>query len=169
MKIKHTEKYIVLLSFVVLIVLFFLLNDSFTRLSSVASSNQIFSLKTKNGKTYFSLNREISLIPGDFIHLTRDEGSNWSPYEIKNILLLARQEIQLSTSSGIVSGTTRQDVILEKNWKNSHGIIALRDGKKVFNIQYNDISRITGTLWFLTDIDSKTIKNNQNQVFFLDQ
>ena len=50
MKIKHTEKYIVLLSFVVLIVLFILLNDSFTRLSSVASSNQIFSLKTKNGK-----------------------------------------------------------------------------------------------------------------------
>ena len=79
---------------------------------------------------------------------------------------MARQEIQLSTSSGIVRGTTRQDVILEKNWKNSHGIIALRDGKKVFNIQYNDISRITGTLWLLTDIDSKTIKNNQNQVSF---
>ena len=48
---------------------------------------------------------------------------------------------------GLYSGTTRQDVILEKNWKKSHGIIALRDGKKVFNIQYNDISRITGTLW----------------------
>ena len=79
---------------------------------------------------------------------------------------MARQKIQLSTSSGIVSGTTRQDVILEKNWKNSHGIIALRDGKKVFNIQYNEILRITGTLWLLTDIDSKTIKNNQNQTSF---
>ena len=151
MKIKHLEKYILLLSFVVLIVLFTLFTNVSTQSSSVESSNQIFSLKTKNGKTYFSLNRETSLIPGDFIYLSQDEESDWNPYEIKSILLLARQKIQLSTSSGVVRGITRQDVILEKNWKKSHGIIALRDGKKVFNIQYNDISRITGTLWLLTD------------------
>ena len=166
MKIKHIEKFILLLSLVVLIVLFILLSNPSSQLSSISSSNQIFSLKTKNGKSYFSLNRETSLVPGDFIHLTKNEDNNWSPYEIKSILLLARQKIQLSTSSGIVSGTTRQDVILEKNWKNAHGIIALRDGKKVFNIQYNEILRITGTLWLLTDIDSKTIKNNQNQISF---
>ena len=166
MNIKHTEKYLLLLSFVVLIILFILLSNSSSQRSSIASTNQIFSLKTKNGKSYFSLNRETSLVPGDFIHLTKNEDNNWNPYEIKSVLLLARQKIQLYTSSGIVSGTTRQDVILDKNWKNSHGIIALRDGKKVFNIQYNDISRITGTLWLLTDIDSKTIKNNQNQVSF---
>ncbi|MDA7790541.1 hypothetical protein N8988_00615 [Opitutales bacterium] len=166
MKIKHLEKYILLLSFVVLIVLFTLFTNVSPQSSSVVSSNQIFSLKTKNGKTYFSLNRETSLIPGDFIYLSQDEESDWSSYEIKSILLLARQKIQFSTSSGIVRGTTRQDVILEKNWKKSHGIIALRDGNKVFNIQYNDISRITGTLWLSTDIDSKTIKNNQTQVSF---
>ena len=166
MKIKHLEKYILLLSFVVLIVLFTLFTNVSPQSSSVVSSNQIFSLKTKNGKTYFSLNRETSLIPGDFIYLSQDEESDWSSYEIKSILLLARQKIQFSTSSGVVHGTTRQDVILEKNWKKSHGIIALRDGKKVFNIHYNDISRITGTLWLSTDIDSKTIKNNQTQVSF---
>ena len=46
----------------------------------------------------FSLNRELSLLPGDFIHLTQDDGNNWTPFEIKAILLLARQEIRLSTS-----------------------------------------------------------------------
>ena len=166
MNIKHIEKYLLLLSLVVLIVLFILLSNTSSQRSSIESSNQIFSLKTKNGKSYFSLNRKTSLVPGDFIHLSKNEDNNWSPYEIKSVLLLARQKIQLSTSSGIVSGTTRQDVILDKNWKNSHGIIALRDGKKVFNIQYNEILRITGTLWLLTDIDSKTIRNNQNQVSF---
>jgi hypothetical protein len=72
----------------------------------------------------------LSLLPGDFIHLIQDDDDNWTPFEIKAILLLARQEIHLSTSSGIISGTTRQDVILDKKWRNSQGSILFARVKK---------------------------------------
>ena len=166
MKIKHLEKYILLLSFIGIVVLFILFSNTSPNLALFSSTNKTFSFKTKNGKTYFSLNRELSLLPGDFIHLTQDDGNNWTPFEIKAILLLARQEIRVSTSSGIISGTTRQDVILDKKWRNSQGSISLRKGKEVFNIKYDDILRISGPLWLLTSIDSKTIKNDQNQISF---
>ena len=97
MKIKHLEKYILLLSFIAIVVLFILFSSTSPNLAFFSSSNKTFSFKTKNGKTYFSLNRELSLLPGDFIHLTQDDGNNWTPFEIKAILLLARQEIRLST------------------------------------------------------------------------
>ena len=168
MKIKHLEKYILLLSFIGIVVLFILFSNTSPNLALLSSTNKTFSFKTKNGKTYFSLNRELSLLPGDFIHLTQDDGNNWTPFEIKAILLLARQEIRVSTSSGIISGTTRQDVILDKKWRNSQGSISLRKGKEVSNIKYDDILRISGPLWLLTSIDSKTIKNDQNQISYFD-
>ena len=164
MKIKHLEKYILLLSFIAIVVLFILFSNTSPNLALFSSTNNTFSFKTKNGKTYFSLNRELSLLPGDFIHLKQDDGNNWTPFEIKAILLLARQEIRLSTRSGIISGTTRQDVILDKKWRNSQGSISLRKGKEVSNIKYDDILRISGPLWLLTSVDSKTIKNEQNQI-----
>ena len=166
MKIKHLEKYILLLSFIAIVVLFILFSNTSPNLALFSSTNNTFSFKTKNGKTYFSLNRELSLLPGDFIHLKQDDGNNWTPFEIKAILLLARQEIRLSTRSGIISGTTRQDVILDKKWRNSQGSISLRKGKEVSNIKYDDILRISGPLWLLTSVDSKTIKNDQNQISF---
>lgn len=146
--------------------LFILFSNTSPKLELFSSTNKTFTLKTKNGKTYFSLNRELSLLPGDFIHLTQDDGNNWTPFEIKAILLLARQEIRLSTPSGIISGTTRQDVVLDKKWRNSQGSISLRNGKEVSNIKYDDILRISGPLWLLTSIDSKTLKNDQNQLSF---
>ena len=75
MKIKHLEKYILLLSFIAIVVLFILFSK-YSPNSCISFHPQIktFSLKTKNGKTYFSLNRELSLLPGDFIHLTQDDG-----------------------------------------------------------------------------------------------
>ena len=166
MKIKHLEKYILLLSFIAIVVLFILFSNTSPKPELFSSTNKTYSFKTKNGNTYFSLNRELSLLPGDLVHLTQDDGNNWTPFEIKAILLLARQEIRLSTSSGIISGTTRQDVVLDKKWRNSQGSISLRKGKEVSNIKYDDILRISGPLWLLTSIDSKTIKNDQNQISF---
>jgi hypothetical protein len=43
---------------------------------------------------------------------------------------------------------------------------SLRKGKEVSNIKYDDILRISGPLWLLTSLDSKTIKNDQNQISF---
>lgn len=166
MKIKHLEKYILLLSFIAIVVLFILFSNTSPKPELFSSTNKTYSFKTKNGNTYFSLNRELSLLPGDLVHLTQDDGNNWTPFEIKAILLLARQEIRLSTPSGIISGTTRQDVVLDKKWRNSQGSISLRNGKEVSNIKYDDILRISGPLWLLTSIDSKTLKNDQNQLSF---
>jgi hypothetical protein len=166
MKIKHLEKYILLLSLVTIVVLFILFSSASPNFALFPSTNKTFSFKTKNGKTYFSINRDLSLLPGDFIHLIQDGDDNWTPFEIKAILLLARQEIHLSTPSGIISGTTRQDVILDQKWRNSQGSISLRKGKEVSNINYDDILRISGPLWLLTSLDSKTIKNDQNQISF---
>lgn len=167
MKIKHSEKYLLLLSLLGIVALFILFSNASSNIALPSSSKQTFSFKTKNGKTYFTLNRETSLIPGDFIYLTQVEGSNnCTPYEIESILLMARQQFHLSTPSGIISGTSRQDVVLDKNWKNTQGTISLRNGKEFSNIKYGDILRITGPLWLSSALDSNTIKNSQNQISF---
>lgn len=166
MKIKHIEKFTLALAILIFCSLFLIFSGNNTQNKSIPSTENIFSFKSKDGLDYFSLNKIISLLPGNFLHIHSKLNNSWESYEITHTYIPARQKITINTLSSVFEGTTRQDIILEKNWQSSQGILSLRNGKDTISIKLSEIIHISGRLWLSSSMDPKILKSNKYQVSF---
>lgn len=166
MKIKHFEKYLLASALLIFCTLFFTISGYKELNTTDSATDDIFSFKSKGGINYFSLNKTTSLLPGNLLHILSKENKTWEHYEVTHTYIPARQMISINTSSGILQGLTRQDIIFEKNWQSSQGVLSLRNGKETSTVKYNDILGITGKFWLASSIDPKVLKSKDYQVSF---
>ena len=77
----------------------------------------------------------------------------------KNILIPSRQEIEIITEDKKIKGTSRQEVIFEKNWRSLPGVFSIRQNKETIQVKLSDVVGIRGKLWLNIDASLKTLND----------
>ena len=144
MRIKHTEKISLSISILLFVVLFYFFSSLDYKHKSDKTSYQRFTSKIKSGVTYFIFEKELSVMPGDFLHLYSPDNELVEKYEVESITVPSRQEITLHTTGQSFTGTTRQELSIEKGWEKSTGVVSLRDGRETLQVKISDIDKING-------------------------
>jgi hypothetical protein len=105
-------------------------------------------------------------MPGEFLHIYKSDNDSYDKYAVKSILIPSREKINVFTENETITGTTRQEIILENDWQDSPNILSLRSGKETFQVRFVDIKRIRGNLHLNINTDLKTINNLEYNISF---
>jgi hypothetical protein len=166
MKIPHLEKVILFIS----IIIFGVLTTIFTTDKNKIIIDEInysrFEIKSKSGESYFLFSQPLSIMPGEFIHIYNRDNELQDKYEVESILIPSREEVTVFTENETITGTTRQEIILENKWQDSQAILALRNGRENSQIRFADIKRIKGILYININADIKTLNNLEYNISF---
>lgn len=166
MRIKHTEKISLAISILLFVVLFYLFSSLDYKHKSDKTSYQRFTSKIKSGVTYFIFEKELSVMPGDFLHLYSPDNELVEKYEVESIAVPSRQEITLHTTGQSFTGTTRQELSIEKGWEKSTGVVSLRDGRETLQVKISDIDKINGKLWLRINANLDTLNSQKTKLSF---
>ena len=166
MKIPHLEKVFLFIS----IIIFGVLTTIFTTDKNNIIIEEInysrFEIKSKSGESYFLFSQPLSIMPGESLHIYDLDYKLLDKYEVESILIPSRQDITVFTENETITGTTRQEIILENNWQDSPTILALRNGRETSQIRFADIKRIKGILYLNINADIKTLNNLEYNISF---
>ena len=166
MRIKHTEKISLSISILLFVVLFYFFSSLDYKHKSDKTSYQRFTSKIKSGVTYFIFEKELSVMPGDFLHLYSPDNELVEKYEVESIAVPSRQEITLHTTGQSFTGTTRQELSIEKRWEKSTGVVSLRDGRETLQVKISDIDKINGKLWLRINANLDTLNSQKTKISF---
>ena len=125
-----------------------------------------FEIKSKSGGSYFLFSQPLSIMPGEFLHVYDLDNKLQDKYEVKSVLIPAREEITVFTENDTIRGTTRQEITVLDNWQDSPTILALRNGRETSQIRFADIKRIKGPLYLNINADVKTLNNLEYNISF---
>jgi len=166
MRIKHTEKISLAISLVLFVVLFYFFSSLDYEYQSDKISHQRFTSKIKSGVTYFIFEKKLSVMPGDFLHLYSQDNELIEKHEVESIMIPSRQEITLNTADQSITGTTRQELFIEKGWGKSTGVVSLREGRETLQVKISDIDKINGKLWLRMNADLDTLNGQETKLSF---
>ena len=166
MKIKHLEKYFLVLALILFVLSFLIFSSQPPKVSTLDRRGELFSSRSKAGEKYFIFGKELSMMPGDSIYLSDQEDEQAESLEIKKILLPSRELVEFETDSGTITGTARQEIILEKNWRSLPGVFTVRQGNDTLQIKLSEIKLTKGKLWLAIDTDLDTLNDPESVVSF---
>jgi hypothetical protein len=166
MKIPHVEKVFLIIS----IIIFGVLTSIFTTDKSNIIIEEInysrFEAKSKSGESYFLFSQPLSIMPGEFLHIYDLDNNLQDKYEVESILIPSREDITVFTENETITGTTRQEIILDNNWQDSPTILSLRNGRETSQIRFADIKRVKGILYLNINTDIKILNNLEYNISF---
>ena len=166
MKIPHLEKVFLFISIIIFGVFISIFTTNKKNIIIEEIDYSRFEIKSKSGESYFLFSQPLSIVPGEFLHIYNQDDELLNKYELESILIPSREEITVFTENQTITGTTRQEVILEKNWQDSPSILALRNGRETAQIRFADIRRIKGILYLDINADIKTLNNSEYNISF---
>ena len=105
-------------------------------------------------------------MPGELLSFYNEESELAESYEVQNILIPSRQEIEIITEDKKIKGTSRQEVIFEKNWRSLPGVFSIRQNKETIQVKLSDVVGIRGKLWLNIDASLKTLNDEDLTVSF---
>ena len=166
MKIPHLEKVFLIIS----IIIFGVLTSIFTTDKNNFIIEEInysrFEAKSKSGKSYFLFSQPLSIMPGEFLHIYDLDNNLQDKYEIESILIPSREDITVFTENETITGTTRQEIIIDNNWQDYPTILSLRNGRETSQIRFADIKRVKGILYLNINTDIKILNNLEYNISF---
>jgi len=166
MKIPHLEKVFLFISIIIFVVLISVFTTNKNNIIIEEIDHSRFEIKSKSGESYFLFSQPLSIVPGEFLHIYNQDNDLQDKYMVESILIPSRKEITVFTENEAITGTTRQEVILEKNWQDSPSILALRNGRETSQIRFADIKRVKGILYLKINADIKTLNNSEYNISF---
>ena len=166
MKFIHLEKIFLIISIIIFGVFLSIFTTLEYNFNSEENNHNRFDLKSKSGVSYFVFKKPLSIMPGEFLHIYKSDNDSYDKYAVKSILIPSREKINVFTENETITGTTRQELILENDWQDSPNILSLRSGKETFQVRFVDIKRIRGNLHLNINTDLKTINNLEYNISF---
>lgn len=166
MRVKHIEKFSLVLAICLVVLSFFLFSSYSAKSENNNYKNDLFESKKRSGTEYFIFRKEISIMPGELLSFYNEESELAESYEVQNILIPSRQEIEIITEDKKIKGTSRQEVIFEKNWRSLPGVFSIRQNKETIQIKLSDVVGIRGKLWLKIDANLKTLNDEDLTVSF---
>lgn len=168
MRFKHIEKVslVIALTLFILSVIIFSSPQTSSQKKSDKVESELFSSLKKSGKNYFVFDKDISIMPSDFIFLYGKEDETVKPYEINRLLVPSRETIEIETSIGKIEGTTRQDVIFEKNWHSQPGGFSIRKGRETLQVKFSDVTNLRGRLLMSVDATLEALNDKNYAISF---
>jgi hypothetical protein len=166
MSVKHIEKFSLVLAICLVVLSFFLFSSYSAKSENNNYKNDLFESKKRSGTEYFIFRKEISIMPGELLSFYNEESELAESYEVQNILIPSRQEIEIITEDKKIKGTSRQEVIFEKNWRSLPGVFSIRQNKETIQIKLSDVVGIRGKLWLKIDANLKTLNDEDLTVSF---
>ncbi|MEK9772949.1 MAG: hypothetical protein VW576_05235 [Opitutae bacterium] len=98
-------------------------------------------------------------MPGETLSYYNSEGELTQFYEVKNILLPSREMVEIVTDNGKFTGSSRQEVIFEKNWRSLPGVFSIRQDKETIQIKLSEVKSLRGKLWLGIDANLKSLND----------
>ena len=135
---------VILISVFTLIILqtFISSGESFIKRSNTAQYSQFEIIKVRD-ETFIEPSKSTSVLPGDSIYYKDLDSSEWNEEKIKNIQLIKRQKIVLTTSDNReIEGTLVGDISLDENWNNSSESLSIRQKRDTIFIPVKKIDKI---------------------------
>lgn len=166
MRVKHIEKFSLVLALCLVVLSFFLFSSYSAKSENNNYKNDLFESKKRSGTEYFIFRKEISIMPGELLSFYNEESELAESYEVQNILIPSRQEIEIITEDKKIKGTSRQEVIFEKNWRSLPGVFSIRQNKETIQVKLSDVVGIRGKLWLYIDANLKTLNDEDLTVSF---
>ena len=166
MRVKHIEKFSLVLALCLVVLSFFLFSSYSAKSENNNYKNDLFESKKRSGTEYFIFRKEISIMPGELLSFYNEESELAESYEVQNILIPSRQEIEIITENKKIKGTSRQEVIFEKNWRSLPGVFSIRQNKETIQVKLSDVVGIRGKLWLKIDANLKTLNDEDLTVSF---
>ena len=166
MKIPHVEKIFLLLSIIIFGVLTTIFTIDKNNIIIEEINYKRFEIKSKSDGSYFLFSQPLSIMPGEFLHIYDIDNKLKDKYEVESILIPSREEIIVFTENETITGTTRQEIILENNWQGLLSMLALRKGRETSQIRFADIKRIKGMVYLKINADIKTLNNLEYNISF---
>jgi len=166
MRVKHIEKFSLVLAICLVVLSFFLFSSYSAKSENNNYKNDLFESKKRSGTEYFIFRKEISIMPGELLSFYNEESELTESYEVQNILIPSRQEIEIITEDKKIKGTSRQEVIFEKNWRSLPGVFSIRQNKETIQVKLSDVVGIRGKLWLYIDANLKTLNDEDLTVSF---
>ena len=166
MKIPHLEKVFLIISIIIFGILTYILTTDKNNFIIEEINYNRFEIKSKSGGSYFLFSQPLSIMPGEFLHVYDLDNKLQDKYEVKSVLIPAREEITVFTENDTIRGTTRQEITVLDNWQDSPTILALRNGRETSQIRFADIKRIKGPLYLNINADVKTLNNSEYNISF---
>ena len=166
MRVKHIEKFSLVLALCLVVLSFFLFSSYSAKSENNNYKNDLFESKKRSGTEYFIFRKEISIMPGELLSFYNEESELTESYEVQNILIPSRQEIEIITEDKKIKGTSRQEVIFEKNWRSLPGVFSIRQNKETIQVKLSDVVGIRGKLWLYIDANLKTLNDEDLTVSF---
>lgn len=166
MRVKHIEKFSLVLAICLVVLSFFLFSSYSAKSENNNYKNDLFESKKRSGTEYFIFRKEISIMPGELLSFYNEESELAESYEVQNILIPSRQEIEIITEDKKIKGTSRQEVIFEKNWRSLPGVFSIRQNKETIQVKLSDVVGIRGKLWLYIDANLKTLNDEDLTVSF---
>jgi len=119
MKFIHTEKVFLIISIIIIAVLFSIFTTVKYNFNTEEYNQKRFDLKSKSGEPYYIFRRPLTIMPGEFLHIYKLDNELHDRYVVESILIPSREEITVYTENETISGITRQEMILDKDWQDS--------------------------------------------------
>ena len=166
MRVKHIEKFSLVLALCLVVLSFFLFSSYSAKSENNNYKNDLFESKKRSGTEYFIFRKEISIMPGELLSFYNEESELAESYEVQNILIPSRQEIEIITEDKKIKGTSRQEVIFEKNWRSLPGVFSIRQNKETIQVKLSDVVGIRGKLWLYIDANLRTLNDEDLTVSF---
>src|SRR6056300_1645162 len=166
MKIKHLEKYFLVLALILFVLSFLIFSSQPSKVTTIEYKGELFVSKSNSGTNYFIFGKVLSLMPGDSIYLSEQQAETAENFEIKKVLLPSRELVEIETDSAIVRGTARQEIILEKNWRSLPGVFTVRQGNNTIQVKLSEVKRVKGKLWLAIDTDLDSLNDPESTVSF---
>lgn len=137
------EKVILISAFTLIILQIFISSgESFIKRSNTTQYSQFEIIKVRD-ETFIEPSKSTSVLPGDSIYYKDLDSSEWNEEKIKNIQLIKRQKIVLTTSDNReIEGTLVGDISLDENWNNSSESLSIRQQRDTIFIPVKKIDKI---------------------------
>ena len=166
MKFIHTEKVFLIISIIIIAVLFSIFTTVKYNFKTEEYNQNRFDLKSKSGEPYYIFRRPLTIMPGEFLHIYKLDNELHDRYVVESILIPSREEITVYTENETISGITRQEMILDKDWQDSPTLLSLRNGKETNQVKISDIKRIKGRLYLNINTDLKALNHPEYNISF---
>jgi len=166
MKFIHIEKIFLILSIIIFGITLSIFTSVKYNFNTDDNIHKRFDLKSKSGVSYFVFNKPISITPGEFLYIYKSNNELYAKYEVISILIPSREEITVYTEKETISGITRQEMILDKDWQDSPTLLSLRNGKETNQVKISDIKRINSRLYLNINTDLKTLNHPEYNISF---
>ncbi len=159
MRVKHLEKFSLVITLVLFVLSFFIFSSYSANTETKNQKNDLFDSQKRSGVDYFIFGKEISIMPGETLSYYNSEGELAQFYEVKNILLPSREMVEIVTDNGKFTGSSRQEVIFEKNWRSLPGVFSIRQDKETIQIKLSEVKSLRGKLWLGIDANLKSLND----------